>query len=134
MKSLRLVVVEDDVLLGLLLGDIFAAMGHDVCATETTEAGAVAAAARHRPDLMIVDAWLCDGSGVAAMETICRTRFVPHVFATGDVASVKVLSPHAIVLEKPYNEIALMEAMEHALAVCSAAGTGCRTSTTEKTL
>jgi len=33
-------------------------MGHDVCALEITEAGAVAAAAQYRPNLMIVDARL----------------------------------------------------------------------------
>jgi CheY-like chemotaxis protein len=56
MKALRVLVVEDDVLIGMLFADALAAMGYDVCAIEATEADAVAAAARYKPDLMIVDA------------------------------------------------------------------------------
>ena len=44
MKALRVLVVEDDAMIAMLLADMFAGMGHDVCAIEATEAGAVAAA------------------------------------------------------------------------------------------
>jgi DNA-binding response OmpR family regulator len=74
MKALNVLVVEDDALIGMLFADVLAAMGHDVCAIEATEADAVAAAARYKPDLMIVDARLRDGSGVSAVEEILRTR------------------------------------------------------------
>jgi len=66
-----------------------AMMGHEVCGVETTEATAVAAALRHRPDLMIVDARLRGGCGVSAVEAILRTTFVPHLFVSGDAARVQ---------------------------------------------
>ena len=70
-------------MLAMLLADVPAEMGHYVCATDATEAGAVAAADKCKPDLMIVDARLGEGSGVSAVEKILRRRFVPHVFVSG---------------------------------------------------
>ena len=61
MKVLRVLVIEDDALIAMLLSELLAGMGHDVCATAATEAEAVIAAARYRPDLMIVDAGLGRG-------------------------------------------------------------------------
>ena len=63
--ALRVLVVEDDCMIGMLLAEMLEAMGHDPCAIEATEADAVTAVARYRPDLMIVDAWLGDGSGLS---------------------------------------------------------------------
>jgi DNA-binding response OmpR family regulator len=58
MKALRVLVIEDDALIAMLLAELLAAMGHEVCATAYSEAEAVIAAARYDPDLMIVDATL----------------------------------------------------------------------------
>ena len=74
MKALRVLVIEDDALIALLLSELLAGMGHDVCATATTEAEAVSAATRCNPDLMIVDARLGQGSGVSAVEEIAYPR------------------------------------------------------------
>ena len=77
MTALRVLVVEDEMLIGMLLADMLEARGYDVCAVEATETGAVTAAARYNPGLMIVDARLRDGSGVAAryFETDVRSEF-----------------------------------------------------------
>jgi two-component system, response regulator PdtaR len=115
MKALRVLVVEDDVLIGLLLADVLAAMGYDVCAIEATETGAVAGAARYKPDLMIVDARLPDGSGISAVEKILRTRWVPHMFISGETSSVHALRPTAIVIQKPFLDIDLNRAIQRAL-------------------
>ena len=112
---LRVLVVEDDALIGMLLGDMLEMMGHEVCAIETTQAGAVAAAARCLPDVMIVDAQLGTGSGIAAVDDIIARRPVPHVFATGDVRAVRAIRPRAVVLEKPFTEASLASAMTQAL-------------------
>jgi hypothetical protein len=44
--AMRVLVVEDDAIIGTLLADMRAAMGHDVFGIEATEADAVRAAAR----------------------------------------------------------------------------------------
>jgi two-component system, response regulator PdtaR len=120
MKALRVLVVDDDAIIAMLLADIFAGMGHDVCAIEATEAGAVAAAVRYGPDLMIVDARLGDGSGVAAVEEILRTGFVPHVFISGDISTVRALNPGAVTIQKPFIESDLVRAIQRALGAVAA--------------
>ena len=91
-------------------------LGHVVCAIESTEAGAVAAAALHRPDLVIVDAQLGRGSGIGAIVTMLRTGPVAHVFVSGDIAEVLNRRPGAVALQKPYTEATLLAAMERAIA------------------
>ncbi len=113
MKALRVLVVEDNAIIGMLLGEMLTDMGHDVCGVETTEADAVAAAARCKPDLMIVDARLGDGSGVKAIRTILLSGPMPHLFISG--TDVEADSPDAVVLQKPFHERQLVRAIEHVL-------------------
>jgi len=113
--GLRVLVVEDDTMIGMLLGWMLEEMGHKVCSIEATEADAVTAAAQYQPDLLIVDAWLGDGSGVIAVDEILRHGFIPHLFISGNIARVKALRPDAAMLEKPFGEAALARAINHAL-------------------
>lgn len=101
--SLRIVIVEDDVLIAMDLADLLIGMGHDVRAIARTEAEALTAAAEFQPDLMIVDGNLEDGSGVSAMREILANRFVPHFYVTGDPLQVQGLESDAIVVAKPFN-------------------------------
>lgn len=114
MTPLRILVVDDDVLIGLLLGMMLADLGHEVCATETTEAGAVAAAARCRPDLVIADAMLGDGSGERALEQIIRAGPVARVLMSG--AAVRPNLAGAAMLRKPFKEADLVRAIDRATA------------------
>lgn len=120
MKALRVLVVDDDAMIAMLLADMCLGMGYDVCAIEGTEADAVAAALRCRPDLMIVDERLGDGSGISAVEKILRTRFVPHVFMSGDASTVETLKRGAAVLLKPFDESELVRAIHLALGAAAA--------------
>jgi CheY-like chemotaxis protein len=117
MSALRVLVVEDDVLIGMLLAEMLVGMGHDVCAIAATEQNAVSAEARCRPDLMIVDVRLGDGSGVSAVDEIHRTRLVPHIFVSGDLNKVHALRPAAVMIQKPYREVDLARVIQRALAV-----------------
>ena len=116
MSGLRVLVMEDDALIGALLAEMLAEMGHDVCAIEATEADAVSAAARHKPDIMIVDARLRGGSGMSAVDAILQIGYVPHFYVSGDTASVRARKPRAVVVEKPFREAALADAISRALA------------------
>ncbi len=119
MRALRVLVVEDNAIIGMLLAEVLAGMGHDVCAIEATEADAVTAAARCRPDLIIVDVQLDDGSGVSAIEKILLTGFVPHVFVSGDILGVKALRPGAVVVQKPFRASDLVRAIQRALGTAA---------------
>ncbi len=115
MKSLRVLVVEDNAMVSMLLADMLEEMGHEVCGVEATESAAVTTALRCRPDLMILDARLGEGCGIAAMAAIERTFLVPHLFASGDIARVKAQRPNAVVIQKPYFEADLARAIDRAL-------------------
>jgi CheY-like chemotaxis protein len=99
----------------MLLAEVLEGMGHEVCAIEATEERAVAAAFRCRPDLMIVDVRLGNGSGVSVVERSLRDGPVPHVFVSGDPSKVQALRPDAVVLQKPFRETDLAQAIERAL-------------------
>jgi DNA-binding response OmpR family regulator len=121
MAALRVLVVEDEAMIGLLLAEVLVGMGYDVCAIEATEPDAILAAARCGPDLMIVDAWLSEGDGVSAVREIQRTGPVPHLFVSGDTARVRDLRPDAVVIQKPFRERDLARAIERALRPAAAA-------------
>ena len=116
MKVLRVLIVEDDPLVAMLLAELLAGMGHEVCGTAATEADAVSAAARYRPDLMIVDQGLAQGSGVSAVEKILRAGPLAHVFLSGDAEQVRVRKPGVLVVRKPFREAELAEAIKIAVA------------------
>jgi CheY-like chemotaxis protein len=115
MKALRVLVVEDDALIGLLLGELLAGMGHKVCAIAATEADAVSAAIRYRPDLIVVDAGLGRGSGISAIDEILRAGSLAHVFISGDADMVRAHRPEAVILKKPFWKAELVKAIEVAL-------------------
>lgn len=114
-EAMRVLVVEDDAVIGLLLAEMLVGMGHDVCAIEATEADAVSAAGRCKPDLMIVDVGLGEGSGLSAVETIFRSGPIPHVFVSGDVSKVRALRPSSNFIQKPYREADLARVIRRAL-------------------
>ena len=123
MNPLRVLVVEDDAMLGMLLCEMLNDMGHETDPPERTQAGAVAAVARRRPDLMIVDAGLGAGSGLTAMDEILATGFVPHIFMSGNITRVELLRPGTPVLQKPFDEGQLERAIRDVLtAAVSPAG------------
>jgi CheY-like chemotaxis protein len=108
---LRILVAEDNALIGMLLADMLAALGHDVCAVEATELGTVASAMRYRPDLVIADGSLRGGSGVTAVEAILQCHNIAYIFVTGDNAAIRLRMPEAVILAKPFNEAGLEAAI-----------------------
>ena len=119
---LRIVLVEDEPIIAILLEEILTDMGHLVCATEATQAGAVAAVRRECPDIMIVDCRLAEGSGIAAVEDILQEGFVPHIFMTGDDLRAEGLHPAAVVLRKPFRDNEISAAIEKALVPAAPPG------------
>ena len=115
-SPLRIVLVEDDAIIATLTAETLQSMGHEVCAIAASEADAVCAAARERPDLLIVDAHLTEGSGLAAVRRILLKGPVPHIFISGDVLSAEQLDASAILLQKPFQEKDLARAIVQAFA------------------
>ena len=117
MKALRIVVVEDDAMIGLFLGMSLEQMGHQVCAIAATEDAAVKAAADFAPDLMIVDARLREGDGISAVERILSAGPMPHLFCSGDLNDVAARLPDSDILQKPFHDDELSAAIDRVLQI-----------------
>src|SRR5262249_61547826 len=79
----RILIIEDETVIAMDLSDIVTGIGHEVCAVETTASGAVEAADRERPDLVLADIQLADGSsGIDAVKEILSSFDVPVIFIT----------------------------------------------------
>jgi CheY-like chemotaxis protein len=115
MQPLRVLVIEDDALIAMMLAEVLSGMGHTVCATATTLAEAIAAARQENPDLVLSDVKLRNGNGIDAVEEILRSKPVPHMFMTGDTMGLKLRLPNAVAVRKPFSEPALAKAIEKAL-------------------
>jgi len=114
MRPVRILVIEDDILVGQLLREMLEGLGHVVCGIETTEKAAIDSALRLKPDLMLVDAQLRSGNGASAVSVIQRTIRIPHVYMTGGYGPFE---PNSIVLKKPFMLAALSQAMHQAIAL-----------------
>jgi two-component system, response regulator PdtaR len=114
MRALRVLIIEDEPLIALLFEEVLSELGHEVCASVTTEAEAIEAAARCKPELIISDVRLKKGSGIDAVNAILRAGFVPHIFVSGDRLDRKLLNPAAGFLQKPFEERHLVDAIAHA--------------------
>jgi two-component system, response regulator PdtaR len=121
-ECLRIVVVEDDVLIAMDLAELLMGLGHDVPAIARTEAEAVAAAAKFKPNMMIVDGKLAEGSGVAAMRQILEQGYVAHVYTTGNPAEIRDKVQDAIIVEKPFSLQSLTKGMAEAGRAALGAG------------
>ena len=118
MTSLRILLVDDDQSIGELLAEMLEGMGHVVCGIETTEAGAVAAALRALPDLMIVDANLRHGSGIAAIAAIGLDAAIPSIIMSGQ--RIVGAAETATTLQKPFMHRDLESAIERAVQASTA--------------
>ena len=113
--GLKVLLIEDEAVIAMLLAEVLADLGHQVGEAEATEAGAIAQAARDRPDLIIADARLRVGSGIAAVEQIIRQHFIPHIFVSGYRLDKAVLHPRCVLLQKPYFDRDLERAINEAI-------------------
>ena len=68
----RILIIEDETLIAMDLNEIVTTLGHTVIATADTAAKAIAAAAKHKPDLVLTDIQLADGSS-GVMRVVNRT-------------------------------------------------------------
>ena len=116
MRSLSILVVEDDAMIAMLFEELLRTMGHQVCASVASEGAAIVAARALAPDLMIVDERLSPGSGVTAMHTILTTGHIPHVYVTTNESRIREAFPNAVIVSKPFRESDLVTGMGLALA------------------
>ena len=118
----RILVAEDEVIVGLVLRNTVKAMGHEVVAVVRGGRQAVATAQEEYVDLILMDVRLSDDmDGISAAEAI--NHGIPIVFHTAYVDEVTIdrarsLNPIAV-LQKPVGDRVLRAAIERGLSTRS---------------
>ncbi|HEY6009728.1 MAG TPA: response regulator, partial [Geobacteraceae bacterium] len=120
MKSVRILVVEDEGLAAELLKGVLRNMGHEVCAVTAYGEDAVEKAVELRPELILMDIKLRGTmSGFEAAEKIREHLDVPVVYLTAftddeTLARAKVTQPFGY-LQKPFRSRELHSAIDIAI-------------------
>jgi CheY-like chemotaxis protein len=110
-------VIEDQFLVATLIEDVLRDLGFTSFDTVDTEPAAILASEQRRPDLITADEQLTEGSGVKAVRAICEERAIPVVFITDYRAEVRRRVPDAVILDKPFGERTLKEAVAQAIVL-----------------
>jgi DNA-binding NarL/FixJ family response regulator len=105
---LRVLVVEDEALVQLGLISFMQMLGYEVCGSAVTADEAIAIASRERPDVVLMDVRLAEGSDGVLAATAIRDRFdVPSIFISANLDSAlmeraKACRPLAFI-NKPFD-------------------------------
>jgi two-component system, response regulator PdtaR len=116
---MRVLIVEDEPLIAMHLETLVAGLGHQVCGVASSAEAAVAQAAAHRPDVVLMDIRLgAGGSGIEAAGRIHAHDGVRCIFLSANLddatrAAVRPFDPIAFV-GKPILPIRLQRALEEA--------------------
>jgi CheY-like chemotaxis protein len=105
--SKHVLVIEDFPVIAMSIEDELADMGYS-STVAASEAEALALAEQQCPDLIIADLRLAQGSGIEAVQRICRNRPIAVIFMSGDLepAEGRVIGQSCF-LSKPFTSAAL---------------------------
>lgn len=110
----KVLVVEDDILISDLIEDALIVGGYDVCGVATTAAEAITLGERERPDLVVIDVRLADGSDGTTVAARLMAQFSLGVlYATGNTDHLLATNAagHAY-LKKPYRPSDLVRSLK----------------------
>lgn len=83
-RSLRVMVVEDEVVVALSVKEALADLGHTVCGIAATEEDALSLAQRERPEVAMMDVRLGrSGDGIAVARLINARHGIRSIFLSG---------------------------------------------------
>jgi len=118
MKPLEIAIAEDDWFVAEYLCGEIAALSHAVVGRARTGEELINLVAHERPNLVLVDVRLADGSdGFAAAKEIQERFDVPAVAATGHLTVAEAEAAGLLgILSKPYTPQALRGVLEEAAA------------------
>lgn len=115
-RHARIVVVEDEALVAMLIEDSLTAAGHEIIGIADTVADAVALVEADRPDLVLCDIMLLDGDSGLDVATFLAARGIACLFVCGQPPSAEVARGIAIgCFLKPFRPAPLNEAVQAAL-------------------
>jgi DNA-binding response OmpR family regulator len=109
---LKVMIVEDDLMLADSAEEILVGNGYEVSGIARTVLDAVALAARSRPDLVILDLRLADGGlGTEVAAQLPPLGRPGILYVTGNMSQVALTNGDAC-LAKPYRSVDLLRGLE----------------------
>ena len=122
----KVMVIEDEMIIAMDLKGIVQAMGHEVTGVARTHTQAVDLAGKARPDLILADIQLADGSsGIDAVNEMMREMGdIPVIFITAFPERLLIGDRHepAFLISKPYSEEQVRSAVSQAMFFASTEG------------
>jgi len=110
---MRILIVEDESLIALSTQADLEAAGYTVTGIAMTSRKAFELAGSGRPDLVLMDIRLAEGSGVEAARVIHTRWGIPSLFATSYVERLEAAGNAALgCLRKPYDRRSLIRSIE----------------------
>lgn len=118
MKPLRIAIAEDDWFIAEYLCGELAALNHAVVGRARTGGDLINLVADERPDLVLADVRLADGSdGLAAAKEVQERFDIPAIAATGHLTAAAAEAAGLLgIVSKPYTSHALRGVLEEAEA------------------
>lgn len=110
---LKVLVVEDHVILADILENFLETAGYSVCGIATNVAEAVRLADLHKPDLAVIDYRMADGELGSQIRSRLKDKTTMGIlFASGDSLGTKLtVADGDAYLQKPYQMKDLLEAV-----------------------
>ena len=117
-KRLRILIVEDEILIALELESLLQDLGHDVVGIASSSKDALALGQEAQPDLAFVDIHLADGpTGVDVARQLTAQHQVTVLFMTANAKRIPEDFAGAWgVIAKPYTERGVREALAYVTA------------------
>lgn len=114
-SALKVLVVEDEALIAMMIEDILIELGHSIVATAGRFDAALDHASKRTFDLAVLDLNL-NGERTDAIAGALRARGIPFVFATGyGSAGVQDEWRDVPIVQKPFQPRELARAIDQAL-------------------
>ncbi|MRX49844.1 response regulator [Paracoccus sp. S-4012] len=122
----KVMIIEDETIIAMDLKGIVQAMGHEVTGVARTHSAAIELAGERRPDLILADIQLADGSsGVDAVnELLVSMGELPVIFITAFPERLLTgdRPEPAFLISKPYSEEQVRSAVSQAMFFASSQG------------
>jgi DNA-binding response OmpR family regulator len=111
-RMLKVLIVEDDLMLADFSEEILVERGYEVCGIARTVTEAIALARRSAPDLVMLDLRLADGGLGTEVAAQLRASGKPGIlYITGNMSQVALTDGDAC-LCKPYRSVDLLRGLE----------------------
>ena len=116
---MRVLIVEDEILIAMHLAMLVKEFGHDVCAIAQSAAGALIEAATHDPDVVLMDIRLANNSsGIYAAQQLHARQGLRCIFLSANLdeptKTALLQCDHVDFIGKPVLPLLLQRALQRA--------------------